>query len=408
MTCTHCNGGCSNGVGEKCGRAQLVVEVTPRHIVASSGLLSYGGDAQIVATRGEIDRVIAELNGLEGWLRAQVELQDFAVEPVLRVRLALELPLILEKLSRIRDACGHAADSYFAGEVEISRELREGTISPLPAISSSIAAVGSMFGVLGETKVSADLVGVASSITAPNSIGTLAERLLSESQAGVVTSDDQPGWLRIEKFLEPASPVNGATGSMVIPEACYVVYIPGTQNWAPKPGTNPFDMTSNLSAFSKTGFAGSERAVLAAMQQAGISADSQVLLVGHSQGGMIAANISTRFAGSKVLTFGAPLGQVSDRIIAPTLSIEHSDDPVPKLDSRPNPMKSNWVTVRQSLPSPDPIAQHEMAGYLQTALDVDSQAADSGLGKLRKEISEFSGTPEATGQAYFFELRREP
>jgi len=144
------------------------------------------------------------------------------------------------------------------------------------------------------------------------------------------------------------------------------------------------------------------------MKQAGIEPDAKVLLVGHSQGGIIAANISTRFAGSKVLTFGAPLGQLGAALTAPTLSVEHQGDPVPGLDAKPNPLAKNWVTVRQNFKGKDLIAQHEMKGYLQTAIDIDAQAADQGLARLRQEISEFAGTSSATGQAYYFELSREP
>jgi pimeloyl-ACP methyl ester carboxylesterase len=376
--------------------------------MSGSELHSYGGDAKILATREEIDRVMAELHALEGWLRSQVELPDFAIDPVLRVRLALELPPILEKLNQIRDACGLAADSYFGAEAEISRELREGRELPVAQLAGGIASMAAGVGLLVETKVSANLVGVSNAISPPNSIGSLAERLIAGSGAGV---DGKSAWLRIEKFREPASPVKDASGQMVVPEARYVVYIPGTQSWAPRPGANPFDLTSNLSAISKTGFAGSERAVALAMKQAGIGPDSKVLLVGHSQGGMVAANISTRFAGSSVLTFGSPLGQLAGKLIAPTLSVEHERDPVPKLDSRPNPLAVNWVTVRHVLAGSDPIAQHEMAGYLATAQTIDVEvrgagADEEGLAKIRKEIAGFAG--EAAGQAYFFEVKREP
>lgn len=366
-----------------------------RRRMAGSELNSYGGDARIVATRDEIDRVMAELNALEGWLRAQIELPDFAIEPVLRVRLALELPPILEKLGLIRDACGLAADSYFGAEAEISRELREGKELPVDQLAGGIASLAAGVGLLTETKVSANIVGVTNSVSPPSSIGSLAERLIAGSGAG---TDGKTAWLRIEKFREPASPVGTAR---------YVVYIPGTQSWGPRPGMNPFDLTSNLSAISKTGFAGSERAVALAMTQAGIGPDSKVLLVGHSQGGMVAANISTRFAGSKVLTFGAPLGQLNGKISAPTLSVEHERDPVPKIDSRPNPLATNWVTARQELAGIDPVAQHEMAGYLKTAQAIDEQpVAELGLARLRREIAGFAG--ESPGQAYSFELKREP
>ena len=391
-----------------------VVSVKARHAMSSGQITSYGGDAQIVATRGEIDRVIAELNGLEAWLRAQIELQDFAIYPVLRVRLALELPTILEKLTRIRDACGHAADSYFGAETEISRELREGAQLPVAQLAAGITAAGGLVGILQETKVSANLVGVASSIEPPGSIGALAGRLMGEYSGGLAGSAANSAWLRIEKFREPASPVETAAGSIRVAEARYVVYIPGTQSWGPKSATNPFDLTSNLSAISKTGFAGSERAVLSAMQQAGIGPDARVLLVGHSQGGMIAANISTRFAGSKVLSFGAPLGQLAGELTAPTLAVEHARDPVPRLDARSNPLAANWVTVRHEFSGNNLLEQHEMAGYRQTAQSIDAQQANPGLAKLRSEISEFArgpsgrGDSSSGGQVYFFELKREP
>lgn len=399
--------------------------VKARHALTAGELTSYGGDAQIVATRGEIERVIAELNGLEAWLRGQVELQDFAVEPLLRVRLAIELPPILEKLGRIRDACGHAADSYFGGETEISRELREGPELPIAQLATGIAGVGSWLGVFGETKVSANLVGVESSIAAPTSIGTLADRLTKIGEmVGQPKGADKgadAAWLRIEKFREPASPVSAANGLIAVSEARYVVYIPGTQAWGPKPKSNPFDLTSNLSAISKTGFAGSERAVEAAMKQAGIGPDSKVLLVGHSQGGLVAANISTRYAGSRVVTFGAPLGLLAGELSAPTLAVEHRADPVPQLDGRPNPMTAKWVTVRQDFSASNPLQQHEMSGYRQTAFDLDArqvtgeaQAAgsqagasdDSGLDRMRQELAGFAG--KSSGQAYYFELERVP
>jgi hypothetical protein len=47
-----------------------------------------------------------------------------------------------------------------------------------------------------------------------------------------------------------------------------------------------------------------------------------------------------------------------------------------------------------------------MAGYLGTALLIDDQAADEGLEKIRKQIAGFAG--EAAGQAFFFEVKREP
>jgi hypothetical protein len=389
---------------------------------------SYGGDAQIVATRGEIDRVITELNALENWLRSQVEFQDFADDPIRRVRLGLELPPILERISRVRDACVRAADAYFGAEAEISRELREGEELPISKIASGFAGVGAVFGVLGETRVSANLVAMQNATSPPNSIGSLATRLSQTAELGGVSGSGSPAspgtdsgtaWLKIEKYREPASPVGSPDQTVSIGPARYIVYIPGTQSWGPKPGANPLDLTSNLSAISKTGFAGSERAVALAMTQAGIKPGDKVLLVGHSQGGMVAANLSTRFVGSSVLTFGAPLSSLNGNSSVQGLAVEHERDPVPKLDAQPNPIKANWVTVRQEIEGNNPISQHEMKGYLATAKAIDevqpsgpncavneqAKAQDLSLVKMREKISGFATTEP--GQTLYFELKRE-
>jgi hypothetical protein len=409
---------------------------------------SYGGDAQIVATRCEIDRVITELNALENWLRSQVEFQDFADDPIRRVRLGLELPPILERISRVRDACMRAADAYFGAEAEISRELREGEKLPISKIASGFAGVGAVFGVLGETRVSANLVAMQNATSPPNSIGSLATRLSQTAELGGVSgtgisgsgiggsgisgtritgsgspvppgTDSGTAWLRVEKYREPASPVGSPDQTVAIGPARYIVYIPGTQSWGPKPGANPLDLTSNLSAISKTGYAGSERAVALAMNQAGIKPGDKVLLVGHSQGGMVAANLSTRFVGSSVLTFGAPLSSLNGNSSVQGLAVEHERDPVPKLDAQPNPIKANWVTVRQEIEGNNPISQHEMKGYLATAKAIDevqpsgpncavneqAKAQDLNLVKMREKISGFAGTEP--GQTLYFELKRE-
>ena len=373
--------------------------MNPRHV--STEITSYGGDAQIVATRAEIDRVMAELHGLTVWLRDQVWFTSF--EPLPEIRLAIELPPILEKLEHIRNACGQAADAYFGTEAEISRELRENDPLPIQNIATGFAGIGAAFGLLSETPVTAEIIGFANGAVPPNSIGELAKRLNNVAELG-------PGWIRIEKYRDPASPVSAEAGLVIPQPARYVVYIPGTQAWRPKTGTNPLDLTSDLSAISKTGFAGSERAVALAMEQVGIKPDSKVLFVGHSQGGIVAANLSTRFAGSKVLTFGAPLGHLGDRLTSTTLSVEHGGDLVPGLDDRPNPLAANWVTVRETHENLGPLAQHELANYLKTATEIDlsvsSGEAKAGLARIRDEIVGFAGDSKADGQTIDFEIKR--
>ena len=364
-----------HGSGEPCF-------MSARHV--SGEIVSYGGDARIVATRAEIERVMAELFGIGAWLRDQVEFEDFLTETFPRVRLALELPPILERLEKIRQACANAADSYFGSEAEISRELRENVELPIKNIATGFAGAAAALGIMAETPVTASVVGVENYVEPANSISEYARRL-------AMVAAINPGWIRIEKF-----------------NARYVVYIPGTQAWGPISGKNPFDLASDFGAISKTGSAGSERAVALAMEKAGIKPESRVLFVGHSQGGLVGANISTRFAGSRLLTFGAPISQLGSELTAESMAVEHVADLIPRLDGKPNPMTSNLVTVRQEVAGENWLHQHSMETYRETAQSIDaapeSSQSGSGFARVRGEITEFAGSTQ--GQALYFKLER--
>jgi hypothetical protein len=373
--------------------------MSARHV--SGEIVSYGGDAKIVATRAEIDRVMAELFGIGSWLRDQVDFEDFLTETFPRVRLALELPPILERLEKIRQACANAADSYFGSEAEISRELRENIDLPIKNIATGFAGAATALGLMAETPVTANVVSVENYVEPANTISEYARRL-------AMVAAINPGWIRIEKFNEPATPVKTANGQPIYQQARYVVYIPGTEDWAPKTGKNPFDLTSDLAAISKTGSAGSERAVALAMEKAGIKPESRVLFVGHSQGGLVGANISTRFAGSRLLTFGAPISQLGSSLIAETMAVEHVGDVISRLDGKPNSFSSNLVTIRQEVSGEDLLHSHSMDTYQKTAHDIDATSeasqANSGFARVRGEISEFAGSSQ--GQALYFKLER--
>jgi hypothetical protein len=47
-----------------------------------------------------------------------------------------------------------------------------------------------------------------------------------------------------------------------------------------------------------------------------------------------------------------------------------------------------------------------MAGYRQTAQQIDAQPANAGLAKMREELAGFAG--KSSGQVYYFELERVP
>jgi pimeloyl-ACP methyl ester carboxylesterase len=99
-----------------------------------------------------------------------------------------------------------------------------------------------------------------------------------------------------------------------------------------------------------SGLAASERgvqlALAEAIKSAGVGATASILLVGHSQGGLIAANIAGNDRRVKgLVTFGAPISQLADKIKVPTVAIQHKNDIVPKLGLKANPLAENMVTV---------------------------------------------------------------
>jgi pimeloyl-ACP methyl ester carboxylesterase len=92
--------------------------------------------------------------------------------------------------------------------------------------------------------------------------------------------------------------------------------------------------------------------VVEAMRDAGLSGE-RVMLVGHSQGGMVAADIAsdpalaTEFGIGHVVTAGSPTAQVAelpDGTVA--LHLENRGDVVPLLDGQDNPAGADRVTVR--------------------------------------------------------------
>lgn len=202
-----------------------------------------------------------------------------------------------------------------------------------------------------------------------------------------------PGTVRVEAVV-------GADG-----RRAWVVSIPGMQTMSG--GGNPFDLAGSVH-----GMAGEQTAahatVLQAMHAAGVRHGEPVLLAGHSLGGIVAAGLASdarfrsQFDVTHVLTVGSPIGgfPIPDRV--QVLAIEHSDDPVPRLDGRPNPDRPGWVTVQRTLTPPasavSGVVAHELGGYSQTAALVEASRHPS-VEAWRAGLTPFLDRPGATAWA---------
>lgn len=127
------------------------------------------------------------------------------------------------------------------------------------------------------------------------------------------------------------------------------VIIRGTQQWGAG-GTNPQDMLTNFQAVSGAD-SDQRRAVLAAMDMAGIAPGENVELVGHSQGGIIAAQLGSdpdvveHYSVSSVLTAGSPTAASPPAPGVSALHLENTRDLVPALDGAANRADSDTLTV---------------------------------------------------------------
>lgn len=178
----------------------------------------------------------------------------------------------------------------------------------------------------------------------------------------------EPGMVQVNRMIAPDGSVT------------WQVLIPGTQSAdAPWGGDVPNDWASNLQIYSRRESAASA-AVIAAMRAAGVRPGEPVLLAGHSQGGLVAADLAAReevraeFAIESIVSVGAPVGHIDIPPGIAALHLEHEDDLVAGVDDRTNPITPDRTTVTRNLTAQNPWHQiggvhqaHHIPGYVETA-----------------------------------------
>lgn len=186
----------------------------------------------------------------------------------------------------------------------------------------------------GSLWVAPKIDGKSQKVTAPLNISGL----VSEFNQAKAFPDH--GELRVVKYR---------TGNRV----AWRVDIRGTQVWTVT-GANPQDMRTNLqtNASGRAGNSDMTNAVTRALDQAGYRRGQPVELIGHSQGGAVAAQLGANPALAKkyniksVVTLGSNTGNFRPVSGVHMVSLENSADIVPRLDGRTNPNVPNLTTVR--------------------------------------------------------------
>ena len=296
-------------------------------------------------------------------------------------QLLSRLAPVLFRLRRLVVACEETLASYVGVETRLAGEFTDDRLTIGEIIASSAVATGA----LGSSAAWAKPTGTTHFAAAPTGLEQLGSRLR-------VLSDARQPVIRVEKYQFDGLATR------------FIVYVPGTQNLGAVTA-NPFDMRSNLQLLAGQPSAAS-RAVDIALRRAGVGPNDQVMLVGYSQGGLIAAQLARQstngqldYRVEQIVTVGAPIGANSAVSLPNVLSIENKSDFVPHLDLISNPHAPNWLTLERNVPG-DLVQAHEMAAYLRIMRELDTSREGLSNGQVQ-QVLDFA---EGSASVSYFQL----
>lgn len=202
----------------------------------------------------------------------------------------------------------------------------------------------------------------------------------------------------------------------------YIVDIPGTKVWnlPGGDGGNANDFGTNVDAI-----AGNEtvlqEGIEQALRDAGVPSDAPIMLVGHSQGGIVAARAAGDLADpvtgqpynvTHVVTAGSPVGGIDVPDNVQMLSLENSGDIVPHLDARDNPNSDNRVNVTFDNQTGTVGGNHAISGpggedanYEEAARQLDG-SSDPSVQRFRDGLGNFLGGTRIDSHEY--KVERQP
>lgn len=286
----------------------------------------------------------------------------------------------LQKLDQI-ERFAHSAAEFVSSAGTLVKSLVDSAVTLAQLLYRLVPLIGDALAQLKETFL--DMLPFVTVVTmGPLGLiyGNVAHDLLAgdvpvtEVDPATLTEKQRIAWDKAHDMtsidsLEDLVSVNGTTDGIggenstaidikqvVGPDGSthWVISCPSTQAWEIGPSSGAMNDRDNNIALMldnplfRTQY---ERAVLNAMQQAGIPAGADVVLTGFSQGGIMAANLaadsSFPYNPIGVVTNGSPVDNFHVPPHVPVYAFQHETDPVPMLDGS--------VTALPGLPGQGPI-----------------------------------------------------
>lgn len=368
-----------------------------------SDLVSFGGDPRVVATRSEIERITQELAIIQSRITQELHPLAQLHGIIHHIQFDSVVPEVLVRLGLQRHGCFIAGESYFTADARLAHKFNglgeflqdnPWLVKRIP--NQAWLALGGATLMAGFTNTNLTALAVragrpllpmeklgAISNFVPHAKPTLVEKTPrnnpeNPNSIAALTGrlNNEDGRVRIERY----DTVNGKTA---------IVYLPGTAEWNPARSSKAFDIRSDVELASGKYDSDSLVAVRDAISKAGVGSGDKLILVGYSQGGMIAAELAeSGLPVSGIVTVGSPIADAHLPDGIPVISLEHTNDVVPAISGKTNPISENWVTASRHLDlhaGQTVIDAHSMSGYQETAALAD-ESGDVGMIHVKRQL----------------------
>jgi hypothetical protein len=303
----------------------------------------------------------------------------------------------VDALSAHRAADSYAAnESWWEGLPGLGSEVLGATGLGALGLGATVLAGVAAFLAPSRVTVSAfrrSTTGISAAISGAAAIADAAIRPSGATPAALsvrpVSQSDclLPGSFAAAVARIPAAASHSPQVRIEKTTATAFVYIGGTVTGSLSGGPEPWDMTSNIAAMVGQA-SDSERGARAALSAAGVTNADRIVVVGHSQGGLVAQRLAAdpQLRVSDVVLVGSPQtpGGVAPGVHV--VALEHRNDPIPALGGMA-PEGRAHVTVASTPPiTPgDPLAAHHASVYRDLAGEADASRHPAVI-NVRREI----------------------